>query len=75
MEKIHLQRRAPLSAPRGVIQFPRSRRGLGNYFFDGMNEGRQRLRIRELCRSGLSPDLVALITRRGVGAVREAVGS
>jgi len=78
METVHTQHHAPPSAPRGgVVPFPRSPRGLGDYFFYGMSRERQRLRIRELRQSGLSEDLVAHICRRGIGAVREAaeVGS
>jgi hypothetical protein len=49
--------------------------GLSGHFFLGMSAGRQAKRIRELAGAGLSPDLIALITERGIDAVRRFVAS
>jgi len=74
MEILIGSRRASATARRdNVIPHPRSRHSLGGHFFDGMTASRQRLRIQELRRSGLSVDLVAVITRRGIGAVNDAL--
>ncbi len=64
----------PCTRSRGTAFFlssPRATCGTSELFFN-LPPDRQRSRIRELRRC-LSEDLVAVLTRRGIGAVREAM--
>jgi hypothetical protein len=63
-----------------IVRFPRLRAskratpsGLSGHFFLGMSAGRQAKRIRELASAGLPAELIAVLTERGVDAVRQVV--